>query len=96
MAAVLYIEHSVRDFDAWKRAFDTDPVGREQNGVRRYRILRAADDPNFVVIELEFDGATEAEAFAGKLRELWGGVTDELGLVGRELRVLHSLEGVDY
>ena len=38
MPAVLYIEHAVRDFDAWKRAFDSDPVGREQNGVRRYRV----------------------------------------------------------
>jgi hypothetical protein len=52
---ILQIQHAVRDFDAWKRAFDSDPVGRQQGGVRRYRILRAADDPNFVVIELEFD-----------------------------------------
>jgi hypothetical protein len=96
MPAVLYIEHAVHDFDAWKRAFVSDPVGREQNGVRRHRILRAADDPNFVVIELEFDGTAEADAFAGKLHQLWGRVTDELGLVGRNLRVLDSVETVDY
>jgi len=96
MPAVLYIEHAVRDFDAWKRAFDSDPVGREQNGVRGYRVLRAVDDPNFVVIQLEFDGAAEAEAFAGKLRELWGRVTDELGLIGRNLRVLDSVEAAKY
>lgn len=96
MPAVLYIEHAVRDFDAWKRAFDSDPVGREQNGVRRYRVLRAIDDPNFVVIELEFDGTAEAEEFADKLRELWGRVTDELGLVGRNLRVLDSVEVVEH
>jgi hypothetical protein len=96
MPAVLYIEHAVLDFDAWKRAFDSDPVGREQNGVRRHRVLRSVDDPNFVVIELEFDGAAEAEAFAGKLLELWGRVTDELGLVGRNLRVLDSVEATEY
>lgn len=96
MPAVLYIEHAVRDFDAWKRAFDSDPVGREQNGVRSYRVLRAVDDPNFVVIELEFDGSAEAEAFSGKLLELWGRVTDELGLVGRNLRVLDLAEVVEH
>ena len=96
MPAVLYIEHAAREFDAWKRAFDSDPVGRKQNGVRRYRILRASDNPNFVVIELEFDGAAEAEAFAGKLRELWSRVTDELGLVGRNLRVLDLVEAIEH
>ena len=96
MTAVLYIEHAVRDFDAWKRAFESDPVGREQNGVRSYRILRAAEDPNFVVIELEFERTDEAEAFAGKLRELWGRVSDDLGLVGRELRVLDSVDAREY
>ena len=80
--AVLQIQHAVRDFGAWKRAFDSDPVGRDRGGVRRYRILRAADDPNFVVIELEFESAAEAEAFAGRLRELWGRVGDDLGLEG--------------
>jgi hypothetical protein len=28
--------------------------------VRRYRILRASDDPNYVMIDLEFDSASEA------------------------------------
>jgi len=96
MPAVLYIEHAVRDFEAWKRAFDSDPVDRAGNGVRRHRVLRAADDPNFVVIELEFDSAAEADAFAEKLLGLWGRVTDELGLVGRNLRVLDSVEAADY
>jgi hypothetical protein len=31
----LQIEHGVRDYDAWKQAFDSDPVGREAGGVRR-------------------------------------------------------------
>jgi len=45
---IVRIEHAVRDFDAWKRAFDSDPVGREQGGVRRYRVLRSTDEPNYV------------------------------------------------
>ena len=43
---MLQIEHPVPDFDGWKQAFDSDPVGREKLGVRRYRILRP------VVVEL--------------------------------------------
>lgn len=67
---ILQIEHAVRDYDAWKRAFDSDPIGREQGGVRRYRIARPADDPNYVIAELEFDSSSAAEAFLAALREL--------------------------
>lgn len=94
--ATLQIQHAVRDFEAWKRAFDSDPVGRERGGVRRYRILQAADDPNFVVIELDFDSTGEAEAFGAKLRELWGRAGDELGLVGPQARVFDAVEAKAY
>jgi hypothetical protein len=94
--AILQIQHAVRDFDAWKRAFDSDPIGRAQGGVRRHRILQAADDPNFVVIELEFDDTAAAEAFGGKLRELWGRRSEDLGLERPEARVLDSVETNEY
>jgi hypothetical protein len=71
---ILRIEHPVPNFDAWKEAFDSDPVGRERSGVRRYRILRPTDDPNYVMIDLEFDAASEAEAVQAALSELWGRV----------------------
>ena len=71
---VLRIEHPVPDFDAWKDAFDSDPVGRKQGGVRSYRILRPTDDRQYVMIDLEFDDSSEAEAFLAKLRELWARV----------------------
>ena len=51
---ILQIEHRVNDFDTWKQAFDSDPVGRQQGGVRRYRVLRPTDDPNHVIVDLEF------------------------------------------
>ena len=77
---ILQIEHGVDDYESWKRAFDNDPVGRERGGVRRYRISRPTDDPNYVLIDLEFDTMSEAEAFLSALRELWGRVEGELGL----------------
>lgn len=71
---VLRIEHPVPDFERWKEAFDADPVNRRHSGVRRYTISRLAGDPNYVLVDLEFDQPPEAEAMLGKLRELWSRV----------------------
>jgi hypothetical protein len=34
---ILRIEHPVPNYNAWKAAFDSDPIDREGSGVRRYR-----------------------------------------------------------
>jgi hypothetical protein len=44
VTAILRIEHPVADFERWRHAFDSDPVGRERGGVRRYRVMRARGD----------------------------------------------------
>jgi len=93
---ILQIQHKSRDFESWKQSFDSDPVGREQGGVRRYRILQAADDPNFVIVDLEFDSAGEAETFGAKLREVWDRVGDKLGLEAPQARVLDEVEVKEY
>lgn len=69
----LRVQHSVPTFDDWKRAFDNDPVDRKGGGVRRYEIHRSVSDPNFVMIDLEFDAVADAEAFHDRLRRLWDG-----------------------
>jgi hypothetical protein len=71
---MLRIEHPVPNFAGWKQAFDSDPVGREKSGVRRYQILRPVDNPNFVMIDLEFDTAQQAEALLAAMRVVWGRV----------------------
>jgi len=70
---ILRIQHSVPNFDGWKRAFDSDPMDRRGSGVRRYDVHRSITDPNFVMIDLEFDSAAEAERMLEKLRLLWAG-----------------------
>jgi hypothetical protein len=70
---ILRIQHAVPAFDAWKRAFESDPVDRKGAGVRRYRILRPVGNPNFVMVDLELDTVDEAEALLQKLRRLWSG-----------------------
>jgi hypothetical protein len=65
---VLKIEYPIADYDSWKEAFDRDALDREGSGVRRYRILRPSDDPKYVMIDLDFENASEAEAYLAALR----------------------------
>jgi hypothetical protein len=67
---ILRIEHPVADYDAWKAAFDSDPIGRERSGVGRYRIMRTTDDPSHGMLDLEFDSLGEAEAAKAALGEV--------------------------
>jgi hypothetical protein len=77
---ILHIEHEVGDFDTWKRtAFDADPIGRARSGVRRYRVSRSVDDPNYVMIELEFATTSEAEAMHTALQKLWRNPLAQIG-----------------
>lgn len=70
---ILHIQHSVPNFEGWKRAFDGDPMNRKASGVRRYHVHRSVTDPNFVMIDLEFDTLAEAETLLERLRHLWAG-----------------------
>lgn len=71
---VLRIEHPVGDFDAWDKAFHSDPIGREKSGVRSYRVLRATDNLNYVMIDLEFESLDKAKAAHTALLDLWSHV----------------------
>lgn len=86
---ILHIEHAVPDFDAWKNAFDGDPLQRKKSGVLRYRVLRPTNDPKYVIVDLEFDTSAQAEAMLQRLQEMWRRVA-----VMREpqARILESVE----
>jgi hypothetical protein len=70
---VVRIQHSVPNFEGWKRAFDADPINRKASGVRRYHVYRSVADPTFVMIDLETDTVADAENLLAKLRGLWSG-----------------------
>ena len=75
---VLNYWHTVGDYAEWKKAFDSDPLGREASGIRRYSIERPLDDEHTVIGELEFDTLDEAETFAGRLQDLWNGIGSQV------------------
>ncbi|HET9896029.1 MAG TPA: hypothetical protein VFQ44_13965 [Streptosporangiaceae bacterium] len=60
----LHIEHPVTDFETWLRAFDSFASIRARSGIRGYTIRRPVDDPKYLMLDLEFDTAERAEAFA--------------------------------
>ncbi|HEX8917480.1 MAG TPA: hypothetical protein VF898_03175 [Chloroflexota bacterium] len=88
---ILRIEHPVPDFDGWKKAFDSDPVGRKQSGVRRYQVLRSMDDPNYVMIDLEFDSKQEAEALLAAMRQVWNRVEGQV-MWNPQARIVETVE----
>ena len=92
---MLRIEHPVPNFDGWKKAFDSDPVGREKSGVRRYQILRSVDDPNYVMIDLEFDTARQAEALLAAMRVVWGRVEGTI-MTNPQARIVEAVETKEY
>jgi hypothetical protein len=92
---ILQIEHPVPNFDGWKKAFDNDPVGRQRGGVIRHRIFRKVDDPNYVIIELEFNKLSEAESFVISLQKLWGKVEGTV-MNSPRARIVEEVESKEY
>jgi heme-degrading monooxygenase HmoA len=63
MAYVL-IRHKVEDYTRWKPAFDAHGATRKASGSKGGRLLRSAEDPNELVILLEWDNLQKARQFA--------------------------------
>jgi heme-degrading monooxygenase HmoA len=92
---IVQIEHPVPNFDAWKKAFDSDPVGRERSGVRRYKVLRPIDNQNYSMVDLEFDSSSEAEAFLAAMREVWSRVEGKI-IESPRVRIVEVVESKEY
>lgn len=88
---VLQIEHPVQSFDEWKKVFDSDPINRKKSGVQRYRIFHPVDNPNHVIVDLEFDSLQSAEQVLASLRKAWGQVEGKL-ITGPKTRLLQIKE----
>jgi hypothetical protein len=88
---ILQIEHPVPNYDAWKKAFDSDPANRKQSGVRRYQVLRPIDNPNYAIIELEFDSINEAKGLLAAMREVWSRVQGTI-MENPQVRIVEAVE----
>jgi hypothetical protein len=63
----LHIEHAITDYATWKAAFDRFADMRRTAGCRHHRVARPVGDDHYVVIDLDFATAAEAEKFLGFL-----------------------------
>lgn len=89
----LHIEHAVVDFDTWLAAFDRFADVRKQAGVRGHHIRRPVDDPRYIVLDLDFDTAGEAEGFLQFLRtKVWSSSQAAPALAGTpETKILETV-----
>lgn len=94
---VLLFEHGIKDFAMWRAAFDRDPIDRRGLGVRRHRIYRPVDNPDYIVGELEFDTDAQAQAGQSALRELWTSPQAAPALAGTpHLRIVETVDEQEY
>jgi hypothetical protein len=87
---IVEIDHSVKDYTSWKRAFDADSVARQANGLNLIVIGSAFDKPNNLAIFLKAADVTKAKAFAAdpRLKE----VMDKNGVISKpEINYFHVI-----
>ena len=75
----LLVRQKVSDYAQWKSVFDAHSLTRQANGSRGGQIFRSADDPNELVVLLEWDVLENARQFA--LSNEWREVMQRAGVV---------------
>ncbi|MCH7760163.1 antibiotic biosynthesis monooxygenase [candidate division TA06 bacterium] len=63
MAHIL-VRHKVADFDKWKAVFDEHSSVRQASGSKGGVVFRSSDDPNEVVILMEWENLEKARQFS--------------------------------
>ena len=61
--ATLFVVHDVKDFAAWKQAYDAFDAERQTMGVTGHGVYQADGDPNHVTVYHHFDSMDAAKAF---------------------------------
>ncbi len=91
--ATLHIEHAITDFAVWHQAFERFADARARAGVRGHRLQQPVDDPRYIVVDLDFDTAEQAQAFLGFLRAtVWSTPANAPALAGSpEAKVLEPV-----
>ena len=78
--ATLLVRHRVRDYDRWKAAFDAHEPERARAGSLGGRVFRDGDDPEDVLVVLEWDDLDRARDFAEQ--EELASILDGAGVMG--------------
>ena len=76
----LFCKHKVAEYARWRRVFDSHAEAQRETGLHVLHVLRAADDPNLIVMLFRVDDVEKARAFteAPSARE----TGEEAGVIG--------------
>ena len=87
----ILVRHTVADFATWKPSYDEHATMRKDAGSKGGQVLRSADDPQEVVVLLEWDNLQNAQAFAGSA-DLRAAI-EKAGVVGQpDIMFLEEVE----
>lgn len=89
----MLVRHNVVDYENWKPIFEEHGSTRRESGSKGGLLFRNADDPNEVVILLEWDDLENARQFAQSedLRE----IMQRYGVIGQpDIYFLEEVEEV--
>jgi hypothetical protein len=62
---VMVVHHSVRDYAAWRPAYDAHEAARTAAGLTNGRVFRSTEDPNDILILFDTSDRRRAEEFGG-------------------------------
>lgn len=77
--AYVIVKHKVANYARWKPIFDADGAHRQAGGSKGGQLFRSADDPNEVVMLLEWD-LEQARQF--RQGEALGAQLQAIGVLG--------------
>ena len=66
-----------------------------QSGVRRHRIFRPVENPDYVIIDLEFDEVNNAKTTLKSLQKLWSDVEGK-AIFNPLAQILNVEEAIEY
>ena len=78
--ATLFVRHKVKEYGAWKAAYDAFEAERKTLGVTGHGVYQTEGTPEEVTVYHEFESIDKAKAFAGssRLKE----IMTEAGVIG--------------
>jgi hypothetical protein len=62
---VMIVHHFVRDYAAWRPAYDAHEAARRAAGLTNGRVFRSTEDPNDILILFDTSDRRRAEEFGG-------------------------------
>ena len=60
---VLAVRHTVTDYAVWKAGYDNHSASRKEHGAIRENVLQSVENPNDLLVLVEFGSLADAKAF---------------------------------